>query len=393
MEAKILYPDRFSMTEWRRPAGRLVLGAFLAWAFVLFALIPAGPGHAQVENPYEVRGVPVDVTAVTAAEARQQALLDGQRQAMRILMERMTLRNDHARLPVLNDEEITEYIQDFSVAEEKTSSVRYLARLNYRFRPGEVRDLLRAFNIPFAETPSKPVLVLPVLQQAGALLLWDDPNPWRSAWQRRSSLLSLVPTILPLGDLADVAAIGAEQVVQGDRQRLQAMADKYEAGSVAVAFASIRHDPAKSLWELDVTLTRYNVTIAPQTTVVTYVSDFGETAGSLLSRAAAAVTYLIEDNWKRDNLLQSGRQEAIATDVPIQSLGDWLEMRKRLQRVAVIREIEMVMLSRGQAQIILHFIGDVGQLIIALEQADLALRGEGDAWTLERLPGGKKTAG
>lgn len=363
----------------------MALGA----AAVMLAL-PFGAAHAQIANPYEVQGVGVDVTADTAAAARQQALREGQTRAMTILLERMTLKSDYPRLPDLSPEEITEYIQDFSVAEEKTSAVRYLARLNYRFRPSEVRDLLRAFNIPFAETPSKPVLVLPVLRRAGAFLLWDDPNEWRAAWQQRSSQISLVPTILPLGDLADVAAIGVDQVVQGDQQRLQAMAKRYDAGSVAVAFASIRHDPARSLWVLDVTLTRYNLTIDPQTTVVTYVSEFGETADSLLARAARQVTQLIEDNWKRDNLLQSARQEAIAVRIPIAGLRDWLDMKGRIGNVAVIRETELVQLSRAEAQVILHYIGDVGQLIIALEQADLALRGQGDAWTLEHLRGRKK---
>jgi len=356
---------------------------------VICLLAPSGL-RAQVQNPYEVTGVQVDVTAATAADARQQALLEGQQRAMRILLERMTLKSDHARLPNLNPDETTQYMQDFSVAEEKTSAVRYLAKLNYRFRPGEVRDLLRAFDIPFAETPSKPVLVLPVLQRAGATSLWDDPNPWRAAWSQRSDQRSLVPTILPLGDLADVAAVGAEQVVQGDQQRLQALAKRYDAGSVAVALASLRHDPARSLWVLDVTLTRYNITIDPQVTVATYVSDFGETAESLLARSAMLVTQLIEDNWKRDNLLQSGTQEAIAVRIPISGLRDWLALKERLGKVAVVRETEMVSLSRAEVQVILHYIGDVGQLIIALEQADLALRGQGDSWTLETLKGGKK---
>ncbi len=361
----------------------------IALAVVLSCLLPLA-ARAQISNPYEVSGVSVDVTAETAAAARQQALREGQEQAMTILLQRMTLKSDYPRLPGLSPDEITEYIQDFSVSEEKTSAVRYLAKLNYRFRASEVRELLRAFNIPFAETPSKPVLVLPVLRRAGALLLWDDPNPWRSAWQQRSSQLSLVPTILPLGDLADVAAIGVDQVVQGDQQRLQAMAKKYEAGSVAVAFASIRHDPARSLWVLDVTLTRYNLTIDPQTTVVTYVSEFGETAESLLARAAVQVTQLIEDNWKRDNLLQSARQEAIAVHIPIGGLRDWLVMKKKIGGVAVVRETELVQINKSEVQVILHYIGDVGQLIIAMEQADLALRGQGDVWTLEPLRGGKK---
>jgi len=388
MEAKILNPRRFATHDWCFGMG--------TWATVVpvlcLLLVLAAPhtARAQIANPYEVKGVAVDVTAETASAARAQALREGQQRAMTILLERMTLKSDYPRLPALSPEEITEYMQDFSVAEEKTSAVRYLAKLNYRFRPGEVRELLRAFNIPFAETPSKPVLVLPVLRRAGALLLWDDPNPWRAAWQQRSSQLSLVPTVLPLGDLADVAAIGVDQAVSGDQQRLQAMAKRYEAGSVAVAFASIRHDPARSLWVLDVTLTRYNLTIDPQTTVVTYVSEFGETADSLLARAAKLVTSLIEDNWKRDNLLSSSHQEAIAVRIPITDLRDWLDMKTRVHSVAVVRETELVQLSRAEAQVILHYIGDIGQLIIALEQADLALRGEGDQWTLEKLRGGKK---
>ena len=388
MEAKILNPRRFATHDWC--LGARGWAAPAAVLCLLLAVLAPHGARAQIANPYEVKGVTVDVTAETASAARAQALREGQQRAMTILLERMTLKSDYPRLPALSPEEITEYMQDFSVAEEKTSAVRYLAKLNYRFRPGEVRELLRAFNIPFAETPSKPVLVLPVLRRAGALLLWDDPNPWRAAWQQRSSQLSLVPTVLPLGDLADVAAIGVDQVVSGDQQRLQAMAKRYDAGSVAVAFASIRHDPARSLWVLDVTLTRYNLTIDPQTTVVTYVSEFGETADSLLTRAAKLVTSLIEDNWKRDNLLSSSHQEAIAVRIPITDLRDWLDMKTRVHSVAVVRETELVQLSRAEAQVILHYIGDIGQLIIALEQADLALRGEGDQWTLEKLRGGKK---
>ncbi|MAY68462.1 MAG: hypothetical protein CMM77_15220 [Rhodospirillaceae bacterium] len=388
MEAKILNPRRFATHDWC--VGVRIWAALLPVLCLTLAVLTPQSARAQIANPYEVTGVTVDVTAETASAARAQALREGQQRAMRILLERMTLKSDYPRLPELSPEEITEYMQDFSVAEEKTSAVRYLAKLNYRFRPSEVRELLRAFNIPFAETPSKPVLVLPVLRRAGALLLWDDPNPWRAAWQQRSSQLSLVPTLLPLGDLADVAAIGVDQVVSGDQQRLQAMAKRYEAGSVAVAFASIRHDPARSLWVLDVTLTRYNQTIDPQTTVVTYVSEFGETAESLLARSATLVTYLIEDNWKRDNLLSSAHQEAIAVRIPITDLRDWLDMKTRVHAVAVIRETELVQLSRAEAQVILHYIGDIGQLIIALEQADLALRGEGDQWTLEKLSGRKK---
>ena len=122
MEAKILNPRRFATDDWRAGRGPWAACA-LAVAVLVLSLAP-GPARAQIANPYEVKGVDVDVTAETASDARAQALREGQQRAMAILLERMTLKSDHARLPGLSPEEITEYIQDFSVAEEKTSAVR-----------------------------------------------------------------------------------------------------------------------------------------------------------------------------------------------------------------------------------------------------------------------------
>ena len=83
---------------------------------------------------FEVRDVAVDVTAETATKARELALIEGRKLAFRRLLERLTLRIEHQGLPDLGAEEIAAYVNDFSVAEEKTSAVRYLARLNFRFK-------------------------------------------------------------------------------------------------------------------------------------------------------------------------------------------------------------------------------------------------------------------
>jgi hypothetical protein len=89
-------------------------------------------------------------------------------------------------------------VRDFSVAREKASSVRYIARLNYRFKADEVRDLLRAYNVPFAETPSRPVVVLPVYEIGASAVLWDEPNPWRQQWNAKDEPQGLVPLIARL---------------------------------------------------------------------------------------------------------------------------------------------------------------------------------------------------
>ncbi len=354
-----------------------VLVLWLAWGPFF-----AGSAQAQAEAVFEVHDVAVDVTAETAAKAREQARAEGEAKAFQTLLERLTLRIEHAGLPRLSAGEISTYVKDFSVADEKTSSVRYLARLTFRFKPRDVRALLIESGFSFAETVSKPVLVLPVFQDAGALILWDDPNPWREAWAARPKSQSLVPTLLPLGDLADIAAIGAEQAMDGDQQRLAAIASRYGASDTLVVFGVLRVEAAKARRVLDVYFTRFGRQLKEQTEVIGFPQEKDETVPALLARAARELTYVVEDNWKRDNLLRFGRSGMIPVMVAITGLKDWLRVRDRLDGVAVIQGAEMVLLSTEQVLLNLHFIGETSQLALALEQVDLTLAQEDGQWLL-----------
>ena len=130
---------------------------------------------------FNVNNVTVDVKADTATIARTQALAEAERKAFYILIRRLTLTIDEERIPELSPQEIAAYVRDFSVAEEKSSSVRYIARLNYRFKPDEIRALLRAYDVPFAETPSRPAVVIAVYEIGATTELWGEPNPWRDS--------------------------------------------------------------------------------------------------------------------------------------------------------------------------------------------------------------------
>jgi hypothetical protein len=344
-------------------------------------LADAGDSYAAESEVFAVSGIKVDVTAVSTAAARDQALAMGERMAFRELLERLTIRADHLRLPDFSANDIAAFVADFEVAEEKASTVRYLATLNYSFKADAVRSLLKGQQIAFAETTSKPVLVLPVYQAAGSLLLWDDPNPWRKAWMDRTKKFSLVPAILPEGDLKDIATIGPEQTVAGDEQRLSAIAKRYDAGDTVVALAILKMDRGRP--DLEVYVTRHGSVLQEQTVVKSFASNDKENLESLLSRASSELTSHIEDNWKRDNILQFGRQAVVAIKIRIGSLKDWLDVRSRLADVAVVRRSDLVILSLDEARVNLHYIGEPEQLALALEQADLKITREGDSWELE----------
>ncbi len=355
----------------------------------LLAMAAAGvPAPAQTIDVFEIRKVEVDVTAETAAKAREQALADGERAAFKRLLRRLTMRSAHGRIPNLDAAEIATYVKDFDVASEKTAPDRYLARLNYRFKADDIRGLLRDYGFAFAETPSKPVLVLPVYQVAAARLLWDDPNPWRDAWAARPNIDGLVPLVLPLGDLADIGAIGVEQALAGDAQRLAAVARRYNAGDTLVAHGILGTDSTGGVSVLDVVATRYGGARDGAAIAKSFIAATGESNDQLLRRAAAAIAADIEDNWKLDNLLRFGRAAVMAVTVPIRGLHEWLKVRKRLGRVAVIERTDLVLLSRDEIRVNLHYIGESDQLTVALEQADLRLSRNEHDWVLGLTPAG-----
>ena len=340
------------------------------------------PAAAQVVDVFEVKGVPVDITADTAANARDRAHAEGETLAFRRVLERLTIRADHGRLPKPRREDITGYVRDVVVAEEKVSAVRYIAKLNFRLKSQEIRKLLIAQRIPFAETASKPALVLPVYQTAGATFLWDEPNPWREAWSQSTDPNALMPIMLALGDLSDIGTIGAEQALAGDAQSLNAAATRYNAGTTLVAKASFGLGLQSRQPELDVRVTSYGATARIPPIARTYALAAGETIDTLLRRVAVEISREIDDRWKRDNLLQLENVAVLAVVAPIGSLGDWLEIRKRLGQVAVVRRADIVLMSRDEVRLNLQYLGDPEQLATSLEQADLALKADGDEWML-----------
>ena len=359
-----------------------IYGAFFTF-FVVFsvAFAPVRPALA-ITDVFEVRNVIVDVTDVSASSARKKALTRASSIAFQRLLERLTLVEDRERLPRLDQDEISSFVNSFDVADEKTASKRYLAKLSYKFKRTDVRNLLKDFNLQFAETLSKPVLVLPVYQAAGTIALWDDPNPWRVAWAGVAEFVGMVPLVRPVGDLADVGSIGAEQAIQGDRQRLQEIADRYDTGAVIVAYAQLRLDAAVARQRLEVFVTRYGSDPEPITDELAYHQNEGEQMPAFLGRAAVAVGKHIENTWKNENLLKLNRLNIAVVAVPITGIQDWLLIQKRLKVVALIRKSDLVLLSLDEARINVHYVGEPEQLRVALGQADLTMIQEEGEWVI-----------
>ena len=352
----------------RRTSAALFLGSLV----IGFGLGPiAQDAHAN-SHVFTVSGVAVDVTAETAAAARKTAHAEGHVKAMAKLMVRLLTRNELGLIRELKPAEILAYVQDFSVANERTSDVRYLAELTFRFRPEPIRELLRASGLQHAETISKPVVVLPIFGIEGEAVLWDESNPWWSAWAARPPGGWLVPLIVPLGDLGDLTAVDAARALNGEVEALGAIARRYGAEDVLITQSVLLGDPVLGQATLQVGTVRLGG-FAQQTTIDNYAQPAGGTVQDLLALAADAIGADVQEAWKQRNLLRPGSQREFAVTVPVTQLADLIEVKRRLIGVAAVRGAKVTALSRNKAELAITFVGAEEQLVLAMAQSDLEL--------------------
>jgi cardiolipin synthase len=281
----------------------------LAFALALLSLGLAAPLHAQ-QGVFTVSGIAVDVTGASAEAARRQAVDEGHLAAMARLLERLLPEAELARAPELDAAEIARLVQDFGVEAEKSSNVRYLATMTFRFKPAAVRDLFRLYGLTYAETQGPRMLVLPVFGRGGAASLWEEPNPWWQVWAVRPSDEGLIPFVTPLGDLSDVSAIDAGGALGPDQARLSAIAERYGVEDQLVTQAILSGDADAGQALLEVVSRRYGRDPAGPF-LRRYKQGDDEDLTALLRRAVAGEAGAVERSWKEANLLEAGLQNRI----------------------------------------------------------------------------------
>lgn len=362
-----------------QPGAVLVLGALCALS---------SPAMAQSRfDVFTISPVHIDVTAANASAARDQALAGGERRALQMLIERLTLAAGRSRLPQPNNAQLSDLIEGFEVANERRSGVRYIADYTFHFRPDPIRQLLNQAGIAFAETPSKPLVVLAVLVDGDRPVLWDDPNPWRDAWAHAKLPPGLVPLVIPLGDISDVTAIDAVAALHGDDARLRALSQRYDGDDVLVATATVSQGATRSL---DVVSTRYTPGDAAnhQTWNNSVTANAGESDSALMTRALSDTMARVEEAWKVANILDARQGGTLLVTVATASLRDWIAVRERLTGIPAVRSSQLMSIDRGGARVEINYIGDPAQLRLALAQRNLELSGSDPDWVLRQRVAG-----
>jgi hypothetical protein len=251
-----------------------------------------------------------------------------------------------------------------------------------RFKPGDVRNILRQRGVAFSETPSKPVLVLPIYYTDNGAVLFED-NPWQAAWAALAPGDGLVPFVVPRNDAADAASITSAQAEAGNAAALRAIAARYSVADVLVAVARPRPDGASGHNALDVSASRFGTTVTEESIVTSFAPEANDvSAYAVFDRAAAAIVERVNEGWKQSSLLHFGSEREISARVPLDGLNSLVTVMRGLDGLAPIQRVDLVRVAHDEAEVRLRFVGDESQLALLLAQRDLALQRDGSGFVL-----------
>lgn len=356
-----------------RPYGGSVWAGALA--LCLAAGLFTGSARAVAEDIFSASRVPVDVTADSDLEAKQRGLAEAKATAINILFARIVRREDFQRLPDIDAQQLETLLRDIAIESEKFGGGRYVADITVRFKAPEVRALLSENGIAFAETRSRPLVLLPVYLSPRGLLLWAQDNPWLTAWREVQMRPGLAPIIVPRGDETDAALIDVSAAFSGAPERMEGMARRYGATAVLSALARRGVDTPEGGVSLDVTLLFHGGGWDAKPIRRRYDGAPGQPETEVMAEAVRATRIELDEMWKRRNLIATHvRPGRLAVVAPLRgNLAGWVALQAALARVAVIKNIRLRRLSVDRAWMEFSVVGSMAQIQVAMEQENLSL--------------------
>lgn len=358
----------------RRPVS-LAIG-FAGVAALACSVAGTLPARAAGESVYTVAKFAIDATADDAVTAKAKGLADGEHRALRVVLKRIAPFGSQDRLPVVKPDMVDDMLVGFLVRSERNSATRYIASLDFEFRPEAVRQLLKGYGIPYSDEQAPIIKVLPVLVKNGQLQT-GPRDFWRTAWLKLDLNHALAPVqLLQVTSRLDKETIDA--VLAGDGAGYQALARHYATETLVLAVADMNDAERRLGTRL------YGADAAG---VIDLVRSDRIGQGGLdaaAERAAMVALRVFESRWKIthtpggvDRGPGDSGQVAVRVAVEFAGMRQWQDIRARLAQVPGVQDLAIDALTARSANITFQYAGDADRLPERLAARSLSLENRG----------------
>lgn len=345
------------------------LAGALALCFVL-----AGAASAQTParpDIFVVSGVRVDVTAPSAAAARDQAQDRAERIAFERLVRRLTPADQFARIgaPRLEGVAFDRLVSSIEIEEERRAGPRYIGRLRIIFSPDLVRLALREAGYAVLETRGPPILVVPRLTGAAP----EAEAAWREAWMQGGFGQELAPITV------------AGEALTGPPDWAAAQDFAAAAGAASAVYVTARIAGGAAVAEI-VEVDARGAVNKGQVSAPLAIGEGGLAVG--FSQLAEAANARIQSDWKAQLQQGAAQRARIAAQALFASGPEWRRIKAGLAAAGatIVSDILIEAVAREGALISFSFIGTPEQLAAELARRGVRLEGAPGAWILRADP-------
>ncbi len=145
--------------------------------------------NAFASDVFVLTDVAVFAVGENTSDAQIKAVEMGQKEAFHLLMSKIV----DGQTPVSFEEEfdVTPFVQDVSVSDEKMTSQTYKGILTVRFKAEPIRKLLMEKEAQFLTSLPNPMLLVPVFEDEAQKFVFTKDNPIYSYWMRENPKFNL----------------------------------------------------------------------------------------------------------------------------------------------------------------------------------------------------------
>ncbi|MBR6730871.1 MAG: hypothetical protein IKL90_06005 [Alphaproteobacteria bacterium] len=141
---------------------------------ILMGIVTFFSVSAFASNFYVQSDILVSGEGKSVLEAQTNAVSEGQKKAFLMLLKKIAPTVDITQFETVD---VAPLVQDVSLSDEKVSATTYKGNLSVRFKSEPIYELLEGQNEPFLTSLPEPMLLVPIFEEEGKILVFNKENP------------------------------------------------------------------------------------------------------------------------------------------------------------------------------------------------------------------------
>ena len=327
---------------------------FFACSFSAFAQEQVAETSASEvkENIYKIDRIPISAAADSATESRAKAILYGQRQGFEILLKRLGIDEEFAAN--VSDDLIVDMVASQQILDEKIAGNKYRAFLNVTFSESFAQHYLQ--DKKFVRQISKKTdsyLIIPIKTTAERFLIWESDNDWNEKWRKLLKNKDLDSLNLAKGDIEDITIFDSKTIYQANYSTLENAFSKYRSSAVVLAYFDF--DKIENKVEITLKIIRKYTTKKVRLDFVNVNQLPYQDLADKVAKKTADYLIATQDNLQSEEGQTVEVPENIDIEVLISNLGNWMEVKQKLESENIISNLKIISMSSDLVKVNVSF--------------------------------------